>query len=72
MADVSVNDVYVAMDWLAAGQDAIEAKLARRYLATEAHPQRMALSTYRLCGRPVAVPVLPAPEPGTFRYPLSA
>jgi hypothetical protein len=37
------DEVYAAMDWLAARQDAIEAKLARRHLAPEANPSRMAL-----------------------------
>src|SRR5438445_6295893 len=31
------------MDWLAARQDAIEARLARRHLAPEANPSKMAL-----------------------------
>ncbi len=39
----STDDVYAAMDWLGARQDAIEAKLARRHLAPAANPQRMAL-----------------------------
>jgi hypothetical protein len=43
VAQVSDDDVYAAMDWLAGRQDAIEAKLARRHLAPEANPQRMAL-----------------------------
>ncbi len=43
VAQVSDDDVYAAMDWLGARQDAIEAKLARRHLAIEANPQRMAL-----------------------------
>ena len=43
VAQVPVDDVYAAMDWLAARQDAIEARLARRHLAPEANPQRMAL-----------------------------
>jgi hypothetical protein len=43
VAGMPVNDVYAAMDWLAGRQDAIEAKLARRHLAPEANPQRMAL-----------------------------
>jgi hypothetical protein len=37
------DDVYAAMDWLEARQDAIEARLARRHLAPEANPWRMAL-----------------------------
>jgi len=43
VAEVSVNDVYAAMDWLAGRQDAIEATLARRHLAPDANPARMAL-----------------------------
>jgi Transposase DDE domain len=43
VAGVPVNDVYAAMDWLAGRQDAIEAKLARRHLAPEVNPARMAL-----------------------------
>jgi hypothetical protein len=43
VAQASDDDVYAAMDWLGARQDAIEAKLARRHLAPEANPQRMAL-----------------------------
>jgi hypothetical protein len=43
VAGVPIDDVYAAMDWLAGRQEAIEAKLARRHLAPEANPQRMAL-----------------------------
>ena len=43
VAQVSDDDVYAAMDWLGGRQDAIEAELARRHLAPEANPQRMAL-----------------------------
>ena len=43
MADASTDDIYAAMDWLADRQDAIEAGLARRHLAPEANPARMAL-----------------------------
>jgi hypothetical protein len=43
VAAVPADDVYAAMDWLAARQDAIEAKLAARHLAPEANPARMAL-----------------------------
>jgi hypothetical protein len=43
VAQVSDDEVYAAMDWLGARQDAIEAKLARRHLAPEANPSRMAL-----------------------------
>ena len=42
-AAASTDDLYAAMDWLGARQDAIEAKLARRHLAPAANPQRMAL-----------------------------
>jgi hypothetical protein len=40
---VSDDDVYAAMDWLGARQDRIEASLARRHLAPEANPSKMAL-----------------------------
>ena len=43
VARVSDDDVYAAMDWLAGRQDAIEAKLARRHLAPEPNPARIAL-----------------------------
>jgi len=39
----STDDVYAAMDWLQARQDAIEAGLARRHLSPQANPGRMAL-----------------------------
>jgi hypothetical protein len=39
----TTDEAYAAMDWLAARQDAIEKKLARRHLAPAANPQRMAL-----------------------------
>src|SRR6266702_4112644 len=39
----STDQLYAAMDWLAGRQDAIEAKLAARYLAPQASPARMAL-----------------------------
>ena len=43
VADASTDDIYAAMDWLGGRQDAIEAELARRHLAPEANPSRMAL-----------------------------
>ncbi len=43
VADASTDDIYAAMDWLAGRQDAIEAGLARRHLAPDANPARMAL-----------------------------
>jgi hypothetical protein len=43
IAAASADDVYAAMDWLVARQDAIEAKLAARHLAPEPNPERMAL-----------------------------
>jgi hypothetical protein len=43
VAKASTDDIYAAMDWLEDRQDAIEAKLARRHLAPEANPRRMAL-----------------------------
>jgi hypothetical protein len=42
-AAASAGRIYAAMDWLEHRQDAIEAKLARRHLAPEANPSRMAL-----------------------------
>jgi hypothetical protein len=42
-ATVSAGRIYAAMDWLEHRQDAIEAKLARRHLAPEANPSKMAL-----------------------------
>ena len=41
--DATTDEAYAAMDWLAARQDAIERKLARRHLAPAANPSRMAL-----------------------------
>ena len=43
VADASTDDIYAAMDWLEHRQDAIEAELARRHLAPEPNPARMAL-----------------------------
>ena len=43
VADASTDDIYAAMDWLAHRQDAIEADLARRHLAPQPNPSRMAL-----------------------------
>ena len=43
IADATTDEAYATMDWLAARQDAIEKKLARRHLAPEANPSRMAL-----------------------------
>src|SRR5262249_56014555 len=43
VAGAGTDDIYAAMDWLAARQDAIEAGLARRHLAPAANPGRMAL-----------------------------
>jgi Transposase DDE domain len=43
VAQAGTDEVYAAMDWLADRQDAIEAALARRHLAPEANPSRMAL-----------------------------
>jgi hypothetical protein len=39
----TTDDAYAAMDWLQARQELIEKKLARRHLAPEANPSRMAL-----------------------------
>ena len=43
VADAATDDIYAAMDWLGHRQDAIEAGLARRHLAPQANPSRMAL-----------------------------
>ena len=43
VADASTDDIYAAMDWLASRQDDIESGLARRHLAPEPNPCRMAL-----------------------------
>jgi Transposase DDE domain len=43
VAGATTDEAYAAMDWLAARQEAIEKKLARRHLAPEANPARMAL-----------------------------
>jgi hypothetical protein len=43
VAGASTDEVYAAMDWLLARQDAIEARLAKRHLAAAANPSRMAL-----------------------------
>jgi len=43
VAGASTDDIYAAMDWLAHRQDDIEAELARRHLAPQANPARMAL-----------------------------
>ena len=39
----ATDDIYAAMDWLEGRQDAIEADLARRHLAPEPNPSKMAL-----------------------------
>ena len=43
VAGASTDDIYAAMDWLEHRQDAIEADLARRHLAPQPNPSRMAL-----------------------------
>ena len=43
VTDASTDDIYAAMDWLEHRQDAIEAELARRHLAPEPNPSKMAL-----------------------------
>ena len=43
VAGASTDDIYAAMDWLEHRQDAIEAGLARRHLAPQVNPSRMAL-----------------------------
>lgn len=43
VADASTDELYAAMDWLLDRQETIEQKLARRHLAPETNPARMAL-----------------------------
>jgi hypothetical protein len=43
VSTASTDEIYAAMDWLVDRQDAIEANLARRHLAPEVNPSRMAL-----------------------------
>ena len=43
VAGASTDEVYAAMDWLLEHQETIEARLARRHLAPEVNPSRMAL-----------------------------
>jgi hypothetical protein len=43
VTEAGTDDIYAAMDWLAGRQDDIEAALARRHLAPEPNPARMAL-----------------------------
>ena len=43
VAEAATDDIYAAMDWLEDRQDAIEADLARRHLAPQPNPSRMAL-----------------------------
>ena len=43
VASAGTDAVYAAMDWLAARQEAIEKKLARKHLGPEANPNRLAL-----------------------------
>ena len=43
VAEASTGDIYAAMDWLVARQDAIDAELAARHLAPAVNPGRMAL-----------------------------
>jgi hypothetical protein len=43
VAEACTDEIYAAMDWLVGQQDHIEAGLARRHLAPQANPSRMAL-----------------------------
>jgi hypothetical protein len=43
VAGASTDETYAAMDWLLTRQDAIQTKLAKRHLAAETNPSRMAL-----------------------------
>ena len=54
VAAASTDHIYAAMDWLEHRQDAIEAGLARRHLAPQPNPARMALFDLSIlvAGRP--------------------
>jgi hypothetical protein len=43
VAGASTDEVYAAMDWLLERQDQVQAALARRHLAPDANPGRMAM-----------------------------
>jgi hypothetical protein len=43
LGTASTDEIYAAMDWLAARQDQVEKRLAARHLGPEANPARMAL-----------------------------
>lgn len=43
VAGASTDEIYAAMDWLEARQDAIEKKLAAKHLGPQVNPSRMAL-----------------------------
>lgn len=43
VAGASTDEIYAAMDWLVARQDAIETKLTAKHLAPQVNPSRMAL-----------------------------
>ena len=43
IAGASTDEIYAAMDWLAARQDRIEATLAAKHLAPQANPHRLAM-----------------------------
>jgi hypothetical protein len=43
VAAATTDEVYAAMDWLAARQEGIEGRLATRHLGPEANPDRLAL-----------------------------
>jgi hypothetical protein len=43
VADATTDEVYAAMDWLAARQEAIETKLVRTHLTGPGNPDRLAL-----------------------------
>jgi hypothetical protein len=42
LAGIGTDEVYAAMDWLQGRQSAIEVKLAKRHLSSEANPQGLA------------------------------
>ena len=64
VAGASTDDIYAAMDWLEHRQDAIEADLARRHLAPQPNPSRMAL--FDLSSSWLEGSQLPAGRPGVL------
>ena len=49
VADATTDEVYAAMDWLVARQDAIETTLVRTHLSGPGNPDRLALFALSSC-----------------------